>query len=183
MQGSVETRSASEAQPEKRPRGASRAVGRTVKPEGKSSRSNPGAGASRWSWDTYGASRMRLPDEPKDGFRCESEVGRRPCRRRVHSAQAGWNEDRQAQARWIAAGRQVTRNAGASQRGVPAEPKTRDRSEPEGWPPVELECRSPTQVGDRAPAQPEVTAPAKAGGRPLGEPEGTAPVALPSDQD
>jgi len=46
-----------------------------------------------------GSSRPKpLAAEPKDGIRYESEVGCRPSRRKGHSAQAGWNEDRQAQA-------------------------------------------------------------------------------------
>jgi hypothetical protein len=60
----------------------------------------------------------------------------------------------------------------------PTEPMTRDRSEPESWPPVEPECRPPTQVGGFVPAQPEDTAPAKAGERPLGELEDATPVVL-----
>jgi hypothetical protein len=121
---------------------------------------------------------MQPPAEPKDGVRCESEVGRRPSRRKGHAAQAGWNEDRRAQARWIAKGRQDARNADANRRCAPVEPKKRNRSEPEGWPPVEPECKPPTQVGGSVPAQPEVAAPAKAGGRPLGELEDAAPAVL-----
>ena len=56
--------------------------------------------------------------------------------------------------------------------------RTRNRSEPEGWPPVEPECRALTQVRATVPAQPEEPAPAKAGERPLGELEDAAPAVL-----
>jgi len=35
---------------------------------------------------------MKPQAEPKNGIRCESEVGCRPGRRKGHTAQAGWNE-------------------------------------------------------------------------------------------
>jgi len=68
--------------------------------------------------------------------------------------------------------------ADASRRCALVEPKTRNRSEPEGWPPVELECRAPTKVCGSVPAQPEAATPTKVGGWPLGELEDAAPAVL-----
>ena len=85
MQGSVEAGSASEAQPEKRPQGAHRAV------DGRGIWQVMAAGAIRGSktgrggWGASGASRVWSPAELKDSSRCESEVGRRPGRRRDRS--------------------------------------------------------------------------------------------------
>ncbi len=71
MQGSVETRSASEAQPESRSQGASRAVDGPVKPEGGSSRSNPDVEASR-------GSRGSMRRKPREA--ASRAKGRRPMR-------------------------------------------------------------------------------------------------------
>jgi hypothetical protein len=173
MQGSVETRSASEAQPEKGSCGASRTVHGRGSRRGKQP-VQAGSGTSRGDGAAIGASRVWPPVEPKDGIRCESEVGRRPSQRR----------DRWAQARWVAAGRSEARN---SRRKLEVRSRssrrTRNRSEPEGWPPVELECRTPTQVGGSVPAQPEEAIPARAGGSATGGAGGRSTGCTKRDQD
>ena len=145
MQGSVQARSASEAQPEDGIAQRKLSGSRPVKPEGETAdasrrRSQPG----RQGQQPVKAGTAQ-PAEPKDGIRCESEVGRRPCRRRIIR--------RKSEGRRRSAGSaEQPVKAGSSQ---PVEPKIRHRSEPGSWPPVEPECRPSTQVEGFVPAQPE----------------------------